>query len=332
LAGVFLKVRQDTTVYQNSIVDISDKTDVFSVDPGSGAITGISHSPAFDNRPELSPDHTKVVFDRADGDTYWRMTVVGVDGTGLQEFATGANIIGDHRPTWSPDGSSIAYVLWPNHLHVMRADGTGDADVFAFANPPLSWSPDGTWLATTGGPDGDRRDVYIVRADGASSVKLTGRPGSALDAVWSPDGRRLAFTLRTTFDPIRGDYYDDVWIMNADGTQQHPLTHSSPAAAFAGSARPRWSPDGKRILFESGVEFDKFDLYTIQPDGTGLVNLSNTPDLDEHDGEWSSDGTKILFTRHFWIPCELPVPDPYLMNSDGSGVTNLSNNRALCIS
>jgi Tol biopolymer transport system component len=323
--GVFLKLRRLVT--PEYAVDLSD---VFSVDPASGAITGLTHSPAFDIGPQLSPDHTKVVFDRDDDDTYWHMTVVGVDGTGLQELATGANIIGDHWPIWSPDGSRIAFVLWPNHLRVMNADGTGEAELYSFANPPLSWSPDGTYLATAGGPDPHHPQVYIVRVDGTGSARLTDGQGSALDVVWSPDGRRLAFTLRTTFDPTRGDYYDDVWITNADGSQQYPLTYSTPADAFAGARHPRWSPDGKRILFDSGTTFNTFDLYTIQPDGTGLVNLTNTPDLHEFDGEWSSDGTKILFTRDFMSDCGLTVPNAFMMNSDGSDVTNLSNNTLQC--
>ena len=152
-------------------------------------------------------------------------------------------------------------------------------------------------------------------------MNLTSSRTAEIDAVWSPDGQRIAFTRRTPADGV--PYREDVWVMQSDGSNKLRLTESSGAPDYGGARRPRWSPDGKLILFEqNGLTYEQ-DLYTIRPDGTGLTNLTNTPDLTEIYGDWAPDGSKIIFAAG---------PDPaggsddvFIMDPDGSNRTNLSN-------
>lgn len=64
------------------------------------------------------------------------------------------------------------------------------------------------------------------------------------------------------------------------------------------------------------TEFDRDDIYTVNPDGTGLVNLTNTVGVSENAADWSPDGSKIAFTR-----LGAPGDGVWIMSADGSGQT-----------
>lgn len=97
---------------------------------------------------------------------------------------------------------------------------------------------------------------------------------------------------------------------------------------------PRWSPDGTRILFTSNRDGD-YELYTMRPDGTGVVRLTNEPGNDAH-ASWSADGEWIVFTSarggfkdeaplHRYNP--QPTGDIHVMRADGSGVRRLTDDQ-----
>jgi TolB protein len=117
-----------------------------------------------------------------------------VDATGgtPQVLLTGSEL---STPTFSPDGTKIAYFAWDGrryHLRVMNADGSGSRvlshDVFRDDGYLLNllWSPDGTRLAIDYGGD-----LYTVRADGSD---LTLVIPNGTDPNWSPDGTRIAYS------------------------------------------------------------------------------------------------------------------------------------------
>jgi Tol biopolymer transport system component len=126
-------------------------------------------------------------------------------------------------PTWSPDGSQIAFLEGDeravrSRLMVMNADGSdarsllADARIFAQGAPV--WSPDGSTIAFAGteGPDEDG-GVYTVRHDGSGLTKVAGIAGAASPA-WSPDGTRLAFRAMPD---------DQLYVVDAAGGAPRPL-------------------------------------------------------------------------------------------------------------
>jgi len=112
------------------------------------------------------------------------------------------------------------------------------------------------------------------------------------------------------------DGNEEIYIMNADGTNQTRLTNSS-----ASDHAPQWSPNGEKIAFPSNRD-GNFEVYVMNADGTNQQRLTNNP-ADDRGGSWSPDGNKIAFqsTRDGnW--------EVHAMNADGTNQQNLSNNPA----
>jgi Tol biopolymer transport system component len=77
----------------------------------------------------------------------------------------------------------------------------------------------------------------------------------------------------------------------------------------------RWTPPGEQNL----------DIYTVNPDGSGVTNIDNSPLSDEFPA-WSPDGTKIAFSRRTCPGGTCTPFDIYVMNADGSAQVNVTNN------
>ena len=78
--------------------------------------------------------------------------------------------------------------------------------------------------------------------------------------------------------------------MDADGSNPTVLTNLDsmrpPTEHIASATQPDWSPDGKQIMFSAYFIWQKWDFYSVKPDGSSLVNLSNTPDIQERRPNW----------------------------------------------
>jgi WD40-like Beta Propeller Repeat len=73
--------------------------------------------------------------------------------------------------------------------------------------------------------------------------------------------------------------HPDIWVMDADGSDQTRLTTS----AF-GDGDPVWAPDGTKILFTR--QLGRNDLFVMNADGSNQVNLTNTPNANEDRADW----------------------------------------------
>jgi Tol biopolymer transport system component len=109
--------------------------------------------------------------------------------------------------------------------------------------------------------------------------------------------------------------------MNADGSNVERLT-------YAGGWVPAWSPDGSSIAF-AGRAGNQGEVFVMNADGTGAVNLTNDPAPDWWPA-WSPDGTKIVFSsgRRTPVPGDPPY-DLYVMNADGSGLVRITTSNTL---
>ncbi|HTJ24280.1 MAG TPA: protein kinase, partial [Gemmatimonadaceae bacterium] len=164
------------------------------------------------------------------------------------------------------------------------------------------------------GPDavGDlgTTEIYAMKPDGADQRRLTHAGGIQSQAVSSPDGERIAYTYRANGGM-------DIFAMNADGTGQRRITNLTEAGLAA--CRPTWSPDGRRIAFQSWA---KPDIYIVNADGSGLTKITDHPAADM-DAAWSPDGHRIAFNSARDGNTEIYTVDP-----NGKNLTRLTFNDA----
>jgi len=175
----------------------------------------------------------------------------------------------DKEPTWSPDGTRIAFTSdrdGPHGIHVMNADGTNQhrlTDWPGLDTEP-AWSPDGTKIAFSSERDG-KAEIYVMRADGSNITRITTNNTWDGQPDWSPDGSRLAFT-RTVCNATRdGLCYPAVIVTTATG--------QSPQEVDVGE-EPVWSPHGRSIAV-TRFTCDFFYSYSNPPctvAGIGIVN------------------------------------------------------------
>jgi Tol biopolymer transport system component len=146
--------------------------------------------------------------------------------------------------------------------------------------------------------------VAVVTPNGALERQLTTAEGGA--PAWSPDGSRIAFDGRTTTG--RGE----IFTMAADGSDITQLTDF-------GAIFPSWSPDGTKVAFATFTAASNYDVFVMNANGTNPTNLTSNSAEDIWP-TWSPDGTRIAFQSNRDGDTEI-----YVVNADGTGVTDVSN-------
>jgi TolB protein len=157
-------------------------------------------------------------------------------------------------------------------------------------------------------------EIWVMNGDGSMQRPLTHNKAFDLGAVWSPNGKTVAFyqTQFDTHDKPLGPPH--VYLIKADGSDQTLLTDQR-------SRWPSFAPNGKKIAFDDGGQISG-DIWVINSDGTDPTNLTNNPAWRNIRPDWSPDGRKIAFTSRRDGNDEI-----YVMNADGTNQTNLTNYR-----
>ena len=173
----------------------------------------------------------RIAFER-DRDGNYDVYTMFNDGSNQERLTDGPWF--DGEPSWSPDGSRIAFVtnrsndeFFDKEIYVMGADGSAPANI---TNNPAdddapAWSPNGSRIAFSSDRDGDR-EIYVMDADGRDAVRLTDDPAADDAPAWAPDGLLIAFA-----SDRNGAFR--IYLMNDDGSEQRPLTSE-------GGEHPSW--------------------------------------------------------------------------------------------
>ena len=156
-------------------------------------------------------------------------------------------------------------------------------------------------------------------ADGLEEIRLTDNNSEDYSPSFSPDGTKIVFASNRA----SGGGSSEIYVMNANGSQQTRLTFDGP---FASNNSPAWSPDGERIVFSSrGSNGDSSQIWRMTATGGNIISLSNDLNAIHAAPTYSPDGTRIAFSK----ANQLESSDIYTMNAtDGSAVTNLTNHVA----
>lgn len=228
---------------------------------------------------------------------------------------------------WSPDGLQIVYGTVngeKNEVYSIPWNGSAEPTQLISAqgdghNPV--WSPDGQRIAFFSTRNG-MWQLYTMDPTGSSVKALTASTVYNSIVSWSPDSSAMAFTgwNNTQSPPF-------IVRINADGSNLMQLTQSENT-----ERNPVWSPTGDEILFTTFIS-DREQIVRISADGSNPTVLTDSAGGNA-DPVWSPDGNRIAFIS--WRDSASPDDctsgtcnyEIYVMNRDGSGQTNLTNNPA----
>lgn len=208
------------------------------------------------------------------------------------------------QPTWSPDGSSIAFVdndpSQDGGIAVIRADGSGRRIVASrltggrvgYDRP--SWSPDGRRLAVVrSGGDVRGEQVFVVGADGRGLRRVTREPPATEVFRLEPPAWLDERTLVLSSHRVHADF--ELYTMRPDGAGRRRLTRND-----VDDREPVWSPNGRLIAFTRGREGGAA-IWVAAPDGRHARRVSPRATGDSFSPSWSPDGRRLAFvgmSRH----------------------------------
>ncbi len=201
--------------------------------------------------------------------------------------ALGAVLIGTGplRAVWQSSGDRGERVPWRIILPALVAATELLITLTLFtqrANPLV----DTAYVATQPPFHAPLNEIYRMNADGTGQTRLLTRPGHFFwGPAWSPDGKRIAFTMGGEQDP------GVLYIANPDGSQAVKLTQDG-----RGSYLPAWSPDGRQIAFLSQAPSSGHfgEVAVINADGSGETRLTDNGGWN-YGVSWSPDGQRLVF-------------------------------------
>ena len=286
----------------NSDNNVTGEEQVYTIDPDGSDMKPLMNG----ETGQWSPDGTKIY----------------IDG-GVLNFDTGS-FTDLQLPTlypdlfvgcgaWSPDGARLAceggftdpslqgaYTLRSSdggdlqRVTTAPITHTPDGD-FAADDCPGDYSPNGKQLVFIRGSDSGNV-LFTVKLDGSGLRQITpdGMELNFTCGSWSPQGNEILFSAH-----VPADNRGTIWAVHTDGTDLHQipiqgcggvanLPDGSRNPDAAGCNQPSWSPDGQKILFTRQQGNEQSDDYTVNSDGSGLFQLTHTPDISEGGGDWGT--------------------------------------------
>jgi Tol biopolymer transport system component len=240
--------------------------------------------------PSFSPDGLSILFSRTpDGGKSWSLYRVPAAGGAVQGVFDRSG-----APATRAGVSRTGRIALNVGNEIWTLDDTGGAaqlvpleGMIAPAYP--SWYPDGQHFAFV---DAARNILYRADLTGGTAVAVT-RQAQVLAGMAnvSPDGKWIAFAGQKNSGQIYNQSENQIWLIDESGTAR-------PLESTPGPGRtPSWSPDGRRIAFESsrGSQDGRYALFIVDRDGSGLMQVTDYS-LNANHPSWSPQGRQLVFS------------------------------------
>lgn len=236
------------------------------------AVQQITHDPAADRMPALSPDGRHIAF-ASNRSGNWDIYLT--DRNGSQPIQLTSDSTEEIHPSFSPDGSKLVYCTYGSQsgqweMVVIDVDNPASKRFIGFGLFP-QWSPVENKIVFQRARQRGTRwfSVWTIDYENGEGLRPTELAASsnagAITPHWSPDGKHVVFC--TVLNPDEVDTSTppqaDIWMMAADGSERVNLTHNR----FA-NTQPVWSPNGAIYFVSNRGSAETQNVWSIKPDAS----------------------------------------------------------------
>lgn len=269
------------------LLDTIQKTDIIglTVSGKRTELRSIAHRISDSIFQKLTGDsgvfNTRIAYINHQGDRY-QLSVADSDGYDEKVIFSSSSVI--MSPSWSPDGSHLAYVVFEHDQAIVYVQSMLTNQRLAVASFPESdtaptWSPDGQHLGFVLSQDGSSH-IYLIQPDGSDFQQLTFDDEIDTEPNFSPDGQNLIFASDRSGKV-------QIYQMSVDGGDADRLTFEG-----GNNFSPHYSPDGQSFAYSSWID-GKFCIAT-ENISSQHVNVLTDGDWDENPS-FSPNGKMILY-------------------------------------
>jgi len=269
----------------------------------------------------------RILFSREGGSpTKFAVFTMASDGSELAQVTDSTQSV--TNAIWGPGTSFLFDRDRGDQPGVFSMDASGGSVTAVTTGPDAyahaALSPNGTQMAYEAWTDSRDLGIQLAPVDGSTAPRLLTPPvdpvaGGDGQPAFSPDGRQVAFQRvvdHANEKAVRAALY----VVGVDGTGLRQLTSD-----VMDAGHPRWSPDGRTILFHDNADMQgpiegmSANLWTVAADGTGLTQLTHEAGGNYAiEGTWSPDSSAIAFASWFGDDAFTAIR---VMHADGTDAT-----------